>query len=243
MLKDVIHDGDSGRLLTRSLLDYRYPRADDLSSIAPGLSSPVASLSNPRGIKCVGEGGTVAATPTAMNAIVDALAPLGVTNVTACANAYVWPLMDRYLKRLELQLNRRGFTGALRLMHSAGGLVSPETARNFPVRLLESGPAGGALATALFGRLAGKGDVISFDMGGTTAKTCMIADGRIDIAPMLEAARVHRFRKGSGLPIRTPAIDMIEIGAGGVIVVPVAGAEEAGYLYDEFEHLLDHEMM
>jgi 5-oxoprolinase (ATP-hydrolysing) len=147
--------------------------------------------------------------------------------VTACANAYVRPLMDRYLKRFELQLSRRGFAGALRLMHSAGGLVSPETARDLPIRLLESGPAGGGLATALFGELAGKRDVISFDMGGTTAKACMIADGRIDIAPMLEAARVSRFRKGSGLPIRTPAIDMIEIGAGGG---SIAAIDEVGLL-------------
>ncbi|WP_419899314.1 hydantoinase B/oxoprolinase family protein [Roseomonas sp. USHLN139] len=135
--------------------------------------------------------------------------------VTTCANAYVQPLMDRYLKKLERELAARGFSGALRLMHSAGGLVSPATARAFPIRLLESGPAGGGLATALFGRLAGKEDVISFDMGGTTAKACMIEGGRVEIAPMLEAGRVHRFSKGSGLPIKAPVIDMIEIGAGG----------------------------
>ncbi|WP_159995263.1 hydantoinase B/oxoprolinase family protein [Roseomonas sp. 18066] len=135
--------------------------------------------------------------------------------VTTCANAYVQPLMDRYLKKLERELAARGFTGALRLMHSAGGLVSPATARAFPIRLLESGPAGGGLATALFGALAGKKDVISFDMGGTTAKACMVEDGRVEIAPMLEAGRVHRFSKGSGLPIKAPVIDMIEIGAGG----------------------------
>jgi 5-oxoprolinase (ATP-hydrolysing)/N-methylhydantoinase A len=135
--------------------------------------------------------------------------------VTTCANAYVQPLVDRYLDRLERQLADRGFAGALRLMHSAGGLISTETARAFPIRLLESGPAGGGLATALFGELAGKNDVISFDMGGTTAKACLIEDGRVEIAPMMEAARVHRFTKGSGLPIKAPVIDMIEIGAGG----------------------------
>ncbi|MGL5734255.1 MAG: hydantoinase/oxoprolinase N-terminal domain-containing protein, partial [Beijerinckiaceae bacterium] len=90
--------------------------------------------------------------------------------VTTCANAYVQPLVERYLGKLQASLAQRGFTGALRLMHSAGGLVSVETARSHPVRLLESGPAGGALATALFGDMAGKRDVISFDMGGTTAK-------------------------------------------------------------------------
>jgi 5-oxoprolinase (ATP-hydrolysing) len=147
--------------------------------------------------------------------------------VTTCANAYVQPLMDRYLKRLERELSSRGFRGALRLMHSAGGLVSPETARAFPIRLLESGPAGGGLATALFGSLAGKEDVISFDMGGTTAKACMIEGGRTEIAPMLEAGRVHRFTKGSGLPIKAPVIDMIEIGAGGG---SIAAIDEVGLL-------------
>ncbi len=147
--------------------------------------------------------------------------------VTTCANAYVQPLLDRYLKRLELELSLRGFRGALRLMHSAGGLVSPDTARAFPIRLLESGPAGGGLATALFGALAGKKDVISFDMGGTTAKACMVEDGRVEVAPMLEAGRVHRFKKGSGLPIKAPVIDMIEIGAGGG---SIAAIDEVGLL-------------
>ncbi|MFC0407466.1 hydantoinase B/oxoprolinase family protein [Roseomonas elaeocarpi] len=147
--------------------------------------------------------------------------------VTTSANAYVQPLMDRYLKRLERELGARGFAGALRLMHSAGGLISPAAARAFPIRLLESGPAGGGLATALFGELAGKKDVISFDMGGTTAKACMVEDGRIEIAPMLEAGRVHRFSKGSGLPIKAPVIDMIEIGAGGG---SIAAIDEVGLL-------------
>lgn len=147
--------------------------------------------------------------------------------VTTAANAYVQPLMQRYLERLERELAARSFRGVLRLMHSAGGLVSPETARTFPIRLLESGPAGGGLATALFGELAGHKDVISFDMGGTTAKACMIEDGRAEIAPMLEAGRVNRFSKGSGLPIKAPVIDMIEIGAGGG---SIAAIDEVGLL-------------
>ena len=146
---------------------------------------------------------------------------------TTCANAFVQPLMDRYVKRLERELWQRGFRGALYLMHSAGGLVSPETARAFPIRLLESGPAGGGLATAFFGKLAGKTDVISFDMGGTTAKACLIEDGRAAVAAEMEAARVHRFKKGSGLPIKAPVIDMIEIGAGGG---SVASVDEVGLL-------------
>ena len=135
--------------------------------------------------------------------------------VTTAANAFVQPLMSAYLEKLQRELAARGFAGALRLMHSAGGLMSPQTACAFPIRLLESGPAGGGLATAWFGQLAGHKDVISFDMGGTTAKAALIEDGQFEVMPMLEAARVHRFTKGSGLPIKTPVIDMIEIGAGG----------------------------
>lgn len=146
---------------------------------------------------------------------------------TTCANAYVQPLMSRYIARLERELHARGFRGDLRFMHSAGGLLSVETARDFPIRMLESGPAGGGLATAFFGEAAGHADVISFDMGGTTAKACLIENGRAEIAPMMEAARVHRFKKGSGLPIKAPVIDMIEIGAGGG---SIASIDEVGLL-------------
>src|SRR3954468_11365483 len=147
--------------------------------------------------------------------------------VTTCANAYVQPLMDRYLANLESELAARGFRGTLRLMHSAGGLVAPAAARKFPIRLLESGPAGGGLASALFGELAGARSVISFDMGGTTAKACLVENGQIDVASMMEAARVHRFKRGSGLPIKAPVIDMIEIDAGGG---SIAGIDEVGLL-------------
>jgi 5-oxoprolinase (ATP-hydrolysing) len=146
---------------------------------------------------------------------------------TTCANAYVQPMMGRYIARLERELRVRGFRGELTFMHSAGGLLSAEAARAFPIRMLESGPAGGGLATAFFGAAAGRADVISFDMGGTTAKACLIEDGRAEIAPMMEAARVHRFKKGSGLPIKAPVIDMIEIGAGGGSVAVI---DEVGLL-------------
>src|SRR5262249_13890541 len=125
------------------------------------------------------------------------------------------PLLPRLVARLEDALGERGFRGRFELMQSSGGTASPRMAREFPVRLLESGPAGGGLATAFFGAQANHRDVISFDMGGTTAKACLIQSGRPDVAPMMEAARVHRFKKGSGLPIKAPVIDMIEIGAGG----------------------------
>jgi N-methylhydantoinase A/oxoprolinase/acetone carboxylase beta subunit/N-methylhydantoinase B/oxoprolinase/acetone carboxylase alpha subunit len=146
---------------------------------------------------------------------------------TTCANAYVQPLMARYLERLERELTARGFRGRLNLMHSAGGLIAPAAARAFPIRLIESGPAGGGLATALFGALAGQDDVIAFDMGGTTAKSCLVEGGRIEVASMMEAARVHRFKRGSGLPIKVPVIDMIETGAGGG---SIADIDEVGLL-------------
>ncbi len=147
--------------------------------------------------------------------------------VTTCANAFVQPLMDRYLGRLIHELKALGFTGTLRLMQSDGGLCAPEVARAFPIRLLESGPAGGALATVLFARAAGLPDALAFDMGGTTAKACLIEDGRAEVAPMMEAARVHRFKRGSGLPIRAPVVDMIEIGAGGG---SIAAVDETGLI-------------
>ncbi len=135
--------------------------------------------------------------------------------VTTCANAYVQPLMAAYLGRLQRELRAGGFGGQLRLMHSAGGLLSVEAAQAAPIRLLESGPAGGALAAALLGARAGHAELLAFDMGGTTAKACLIEGGRPGIAPLLEAGREHRFKKGSGLPIKAPTVDMIEIGAGG----------------------------
>ena len=134
---------------------------------------------------------------------------------TTTANAYVQPLMERYVRNLVDAFGARGFRGRFHLTQSSGGLVAPEVAIRFPIRLLESGPAGGALASAHVGGRVGKPDLISFDMGGTTAKACLIQDGTVDIAPKIEAGRVHRFKAGSGLPIKAPVVDMIEVGAGG----------------------------
>ncbi len=136
------------------------------------------------------------------------------TCTTVC-NAYVQPLVDRYIRRLEAALAGRGFAGRFYLMQSSGGTIMPDTARRFPVRLLESGPAGGALVTAFFGERLGRRNLVAFDMGGTTAKICLVRDGRPDMAPLIEAARVHRFKRGSGFPVTVPAVDMMEIGAGG----------------------------
>ena len=134
---------------------------------------------------------------------------------TACVNAYVQPLMDRYLAKLEGELHRRGLAGPLHLMLSAGGIATVRHARKHPVQLIESGPAAGAMAAMHVGAACGLSEMISFDMGGTTAKMCLIEGGEAEHASTFEAARVRRFKKGSGLPLKVPVIDLIEIGAGG----------------------------
>lgn len=136
-------------------------------------------------------------------------------SATTAANAFVQPLMAAYVSKLEAALKARGFTGRFHLIQSSGGLTAIQTARETPIRFLESGPAGGVQSTAMIGRSLDKPDILSFDMGGTTAKAALIEDGVPEIAPMLEVGRVHRFKKGSGLPVFVPVIDMIEIGAGG----------------------------
>ena len=134
---------------------------------------------------------------------------------TTAANAYTQPLMTRYLHRIEDRLARLGFKGKFFVMLSSGGTAHPDTARRFPVRIVESGPAAGAIAASFFGHLAGEKRLLSFDMGGTTAKTCLIEEGEPRLTTDFEVAKVYRFKKGSGLPIRLPVIEMIEIGAGG----------------------------
>ena len=134
---------------------------------------------------------------------------------TACANAYVQPLMASYLARLAAELKRRGFACPLYLMTSGGGLTTLATAIRFPVRLVESGPAGGAILSAGLARENGLDEVLSFDMGGTTAKICFIGGGRPEQSRKFEVARIWRNLKGSGLPVRIPVTEMVEIGAGG----------------------------
>lgn len=134
---------------------------------------------------------------------------------TTVANAYVQPLMAGYLGRLREALNAKGFQGALYLVTSGGGLTALETARQFPVRLVESGPAGGAIFAAQCAERLGENRVLSFDMGGTTAKVCLIEDGEPASSRFFEVDRTARFMKGSGLPLRIPVIEMVEIGAGG----------------------------
>ncbi len=154
---------------------------------------------------------------------------------TTVANAYVQPMMARYLRRLEAALHEAGAAAPLFLMMSGGGLTTIETACRFPIRLVESGPAGGAIFSAHIARECGLRSVLSFDMGGTTAKICLIDDYKPQTARSFEVARVGRFRKGSGLPLRIPVIEMVEIGAGGGSIAHVdvmgrigVGPESAG---------------
>jgi N-methylhydantoinase A len=134
---------------------------------------------------------------------------------TTTANVYVVPLMARYLADLEQRMADLGLPGQLYVMQSSGGIALPEEARRVPLRLVESGPAAGALAAAEAARERGESRLLSFDMGGTTAKACVIDDGVPLVAREFEVARADRFKKGSGLPVRVPVIEMIEIGAGG----------------------------
>ena len=154
---------------------------------------------------------------------------------TTVANAYVQPVMGRYLGRLDTALRARKFACPLFMMTSGGGLMTLDTARRLPIRLVESGPAGGAILAAGLARQCGLDKVLSFDMGGTTAKICLIDDGEPQHSRTFEVARQYRFLKGSGLPLRIPVIEMVEIGAGGGSIAYVddlqrinVGPESAG---------------
>ena len=146
---------------------------------------------------------------------------------TTAANAYVQPAMRSYLAQLVNGLTERSIAAPVSIMTSDGGTVSCDTAARFPVRLVESGPAGGAIASAYFGRALGLDHVIALDMGGTTAKICVIDHGEPERATEFEVGRVFRFAKGSGLPLKVPVLEMIEIGAGGG---SIAHIDELGLL-------------
>ena len=140
---------------------------------------------------------------------------------TTVANAYVRPMMKGYLDDLDARLDAAGFTCPCLLMTSAGSLVTIETATRFPIRLVESGPAGGAILASHMARKLEEPKLVSFDMGGTTAKICLIDDGKPLLSREFEIDRAHRFIKGSGTPLKIPVIEMVEIGAGGGSVARV----------------------
>ncbi|HEU4377700.1 MAG TPA: hydantoinase/oxoprolinase family protein [Hyphomicrobiaceae bacterium] len=154
---------------------------------------------------------------------------------TTIANAYVQPLMAGYLKRLQRAFTEFGYTRPIHLMTSGGSLASLDTAAQFPVRLIESGPAGGAILAGHIALERGESRILSFDMGGTTAKICLIDNGQPLKGRAFEVDRQSRFRKGSGTPLRIPVIEMVEIGAGGGSIARIdtlqriqVGPESAG---------------
>ncbi len=154
---------------------------------------------------------------------------------TVCANAYVQPLMSAYLARLVGSLAKIGIACPVYIMHSGGGIITIESAVEFPVRLLESGPAGGAIFAATVASRYSLDRVLSYDMGGTTAKICLIEGQTPKTAKTFEVARTYRFKKGSGMPISIPVIEMVEIGAGGGSIASIdsmrqirVGPESAG---------------
>lgn len=149
---------------------------------------------------------------------------------TACVNAYVQPRVHAYMGRLTSDLAGIGFQGELYIMLSGGGITTIDDARRFPVRLIESGPAAGAMAAAFVARQVGEDRLISFDMGGTTAKMCLIEQGRPNLKHEFEAGRIRKFKQGSGLPLKLTVIDLIEIGTGGgsIAVVDANGLMKVG---------------
>ncbi len=141
---------------------------------------------------------------------------------TTVTNAYVKPLTGEYLARLEGRLRSLGFDGRLFIMLSSGGITSVETAARFPVRIIESGPTAAVIAGEYYGKRFGIEEMFCFDMGGTTAKSCLIQKGEAGVVPTFEVGRVQRFMRGSGLTIQVPVVDLMEIGAGGGSIAAVS---------------------
>ncbi|MBW2252040.1 MAG: hydantoinase/oxoprolinase family protein, partial [Deltaproteobacteria bacterium] len=154
---------------------------------------------------------------------------------TTAVNAYVKPITYRYLEKLKTRLETIGFKGKLFIMLSSGGITSVDTAREFPVRIIESGPTAAVIASQFYGKMFDIKDMFCFDMGGTTAKSCLIQKGHAGLVSTFEVGRVQRFKKGSGLPIQVPVVDLMEIGAGGGSIAKIStlgllavGPESAG---------------
>ena len=141
---------------------------------------------------------------------------------TTVTNAYVKPLTGRYLKRLEERLATLGSQGQLFIMLSSGGITSVGTAAEFPVRIIESGPTAAVISGQYYGKLFDIPEMFCFDMGGTTAKSCLIQGGVAGVVPTFEVGRVQRFMKGSGLSIQVPVVDLMEIGAGGGSIAKIS---------------------
>ena len=231
------------RIGIRERTDYRGEirlpvNLDDLAAAVPSLVQQgiesiaicfLHSYSNPKNEERAGE--TVQSLAPALHVslssrVLPEIGEYGRVSTTV-ANAYVQPIMSRYLDNLAKGLGRKGYKGPLHIMTSNGGTMPDTRAKILPVRLVESGPAAGVHATVAYGRVLKEPNVIAFDMGGTTAKICLVRDGKPFWTNNFEVARVSRFKKGSGLPIRIPSLDLLEIGAGGG---SIARVDEMGVL-------------
>ena len=146
---------------------------------------------------------------------------------TTVANVYIQPLMAGYLQQFQQHFSASGLECPILMMTAGGGMTTIDTAARFPIRLVESGPAGGAIMAAQISASTGHDEVLSFDVGGTTAKLCLIDQARPQTSRQFEIARAARFIKGSGMPVRIPVVEMIEIGAGGG---SIAGVDRVGRL-------------
>ncbi len=189
-------------------------RAADVRSVAVCLLNSYANAENERAVGAMlGEEAPELAISLSSD-VLPQIKEYERTSTTA-ANAYVKPLVDAYLAKISEGLGERGFHGELFVMQSGGGVLAADVAREFPIRVLESGPAGGVAAARWWGALVGEANLLCFDMGGTTAKLCTIARGEALVAEEYEAARVYRFKRGSGFAISVPVFDLLEIGTGG----------------------------
>ncbi len=185
-----------------------------VESIAVSLLHAYRNPAHERALKEVAENGRPELRVSLSSDVAPVINEYERTSTTA-ADAYIKPAVSRYISGVERDLTELGYEGQLLVMHSAGGVMSADAASERPIRLLESGPAAGALAAGFYSDMLGEPDLISLDMGGTTAKTCIIEGGQPSQSNGIEVARVHRFKSGSGLPILIPVLDLIEIGSGG----------------------------
>ena len=142
---------------------------------------------------------------------------------TTVANAYIQKKVRHYITGLDAGLRSRGFDAPLQIMQSNGGFAGPDATSRFPVRMVESGPAAGTISAIFHGRRAGYDRIVSFDMGGTTAKIAVLTGETPPLTTEFEVARVHRFKAGSGIPLRSPSVALNEIGAGGGSIATIDG--------------------
>lgn len=206
----VLASPDRGQL--EDIVDFFLK--EEVTSIAVCLLNAHANDENERHIECMLKELAPGLSVSISSEILPQIREYERTSTTT-ANAYVKPVVGAYLDRITQGLDDRDFTGSLFIMQSGGGVVGKESACQHPVRMLESGPAGGVAAARWWAERTGENDLLCFDMGGTTAKLCTVIDGEALVTDEYEAARMHHFKRGSGLAINVPVLDLLEIGTGG----------------------------